>query len=133
MAVCMTAALELSRWSRIKSRQSLLYRRPQPVITYTHTHARPVWEHAAYLPRLVECGITFHVAMIFRAVLLYCSQPTAPISQTNDFFSGVFTWRTLVFPVLWSCARFNQSHFCCGRQGQSEGEVIDPKREWHGV
>lgn len=104
MAVCMTAALELSRWSRIKSRQSLLYRRPQPVLT--HTHIRHVWEHAAYLPRLVECGITFHVAMILKAVLSYCSQATAPISQTNDFFSGVFTRTTLVLPVFWSCDRF---------------------------
>lgn len=51
---------------------------------------------------------------------------------SNEFFSGVFTWTTLVLPVLWSCARCNQSQICCGQQSQSEGEVIEPWCELHG-
>lgn len=129
MAVCVTAALGLSRWSRIKSWQSLLSRRPQSVIT--HTHIRPVWEHAAYPPRLVECGITFHVAMILRAVLSFSSQATAPISQTSSFPEYLHGQR-LCFLFCGHVPSVTNHRSVCGRQSQSEGEVMEPWREWHG-
>lgn len=130
-AVCMTAALELSRWSGIKSRQSLLYRRPQPVISLTHTHTyiRPVWEHAAYLPRLVECGITFHVAMILRTAL----RRRHPFLKLTISFPEYLHGQRLCFLFCGHVTGLNHSDMCCGLQSQSEGEVVELKRDWHGV